>query len=716
MAGARGCFELQEVERAQNAYQKKLGVKEKMDFKHSPGTKFKDIEKMNKREAEKEIGSLREGITYHNYLYYVKNRPEISDSRYDKLFHRLQELEEAFPEFQSDTSPTRKVGAAPVDKLKKVEHTVPMLSLNAALSEKEVEEFDRFIRRNLPGKKVRYVLEPKFDGLSVEVVYRDGEFQWGATRGDGREGEDVSENLKTIRPLILRLQKPEREKLPSFLAVRAEVFMPKNAFQKLNRSRIERGEEPFANPRNAAAGIMRQLDSKKVADKPLEVAFYEVLRIEGREFSSHWQELQQFTEWGLKTDSHNRLCSSFEEIKKYWKKFSDRREELEYEADGMVIKLDDLEGRFRLGSRQRSPRWALAWKFPPKEEETRLVDIVVQVGRTGMLTPVALLDPVEVGGVTVSRATLHNEAEVRKKDVRPGDKVRVVRAGDVIPEVVERITERGRKRGKKFSMPGKCPACGAGIFKEGAYYFCPAGLSCPAQLIGHILHYASRDAMNIEGLGEKVVRQMVAKGMVEEIADLYRLSKDDLKGLEGFADKSAINLYEAIQGAKRVRLDRFLYALGIRHVGQHVARVLAQKWLKLERLRGASRVELEKVREIGPEIARSIHEFFKQKENIESLDSLLEEGVLVEAMPEPKKALPLKDKTFVFTGKLEDFTRKQAKDMVEYLGARSSSSVSGETDYLVAGERPGSKLDQAKKFEVKILGEKEFMKMVEKYR
>lgn len=686
-----------------------------MDFKRDPKTKFKDIEKMSKKEAKEEIEALQEGIEYHNYLYYVKDQPKISDSVYDRLFHRLQKLEEAFPEFQSDTSPTRKVGAPPVDRLKKVEHIVPMLSLNAALSEKEAEEFDRFIHRNIIDKKVEYVAEPKFDGFSVEVVYQEGVFHRGATRGDGRVGEDVSENLKTIGPLILRLQKLEKEEFPAFLAVRGEVFMPKKAFQEMNKERIERGEEPFANPRNAASGIMRQLDSKKVADKPLNIIFYEILRVEGREFSSHWEELQQFLKWGLKTASYNRRCSSFEDVKNYWEKLADQREDLDFEIDGVVIKLDDLEARDRLGTRQRSPRWALAWKFPPKEEETRLVDIVIQVGRTGMLTPVALLEPVEVGGVTVSRATLHNQDEVREKDVRPGDKVRVARAGDVIPEVVERIKERGRKRKKKFSMPEKCPVCGSDVLREGAYYFCPAGLSCQAQLVGHILHYASRDAMNIEGLGEKIVRQMVEKEMVKEVADLYRLYEKDLKTLEGFADKSAKNLYESIQGAKSTRLDRFLYALGIRHVGEHVARVVAQEYRSLDKLRNAGQEELKKIREVGPEIAQSIDKFFKQKENVRSLKNLFESGVRVEEMPKSQRGLPLKGRTFVFTGKLEGFTRDEAKKLVENLGARTTSSVSRETDFLVVGKVPGSKLDEAKKSKVKILEEDEFKRMAKKY-
>jgi DNA ligase (NAD+) len=698
--------------RAKKFIKKKIERGHKMDFKKNPQTKFKDVKKMTEEEARRETEALREGIEYHNYLYYVKNQPKISDATYDKLFHRLQELEDAFPEVQSPTSPTQKIGAKPLDKLKKVNHTVPMLSLNASLNVEEAQDFDKFVRRNLGKKKIHYVVEPKFDGFSVEVVYRDGTFQYGATRGDGEVGEDISENLKTIKPMALRLQK-DKEEIPSFLALRAEVFMPKTAFQNLNKERIEGGEDPFANPRNAAAGIMRQLDPKKVADKPLDIIFYEILKVEGQEFSSHWEELQQFPRWGLKTDPLNKKSSSFEEVKKYHQQLSEQRDELDYEIDGVVIKLDDLQMREELGTRQRSPRWALAWKFPPKEEVTTMVDIAVQVGRTGMLTPVALLEPVDVGGVTVSRATLHNEEEAQRKDVRPGDKVRVARAGDVIPEVLERIKEPGKKRGKKFTMPKTCPVCGSEVFKEGAYTFCPAGLSCTAQLIGHILHYASRDAMNIDGLGEKIVKQMVSKGMVRSIADLYRLSVDDLLTLEGFAQKSAQNLYQAIKERKRARLDRFLYALGIRHVGQHVARVLAQRYKSLDKLRRADRDGLEETPEIGPEIARSVEQFFKQEENNKVLKDLSKQGVKVEDIPSEKEQLPLEGKTFVFTGELESYSRSEVKDLAEALGGRATSSVSGETDFLVVGKNPGSKLDEAKKHKVKIIDEEEFKKLVQ---
>jgi len=491
--------------------------------------------------------------------------------------------------------------------------------------------------------------------------------------------------------------------------------MRKAGFRELNRERIEKGETPFANPRNAAAGMMRQLDSKSVSGKPLDIMFYEILHVEGNGFSSLEQVLRTFSTWGLKTDSHNTRASSFEEVKKYRDKLSEERDDLDYEIDGIVIKINDFQQRSNLGIRHRSPRWALAWKFPPKEEMTTLEDIVVQVGRTGMLTPVALLQPVDVGGVTVSRATLHNEEEAKRKDVRVGDTVRIARAGDVIPEVVERVKEPGKKRGKTFSMPDRCPVCGAPVVKEGAYMLCPAGLSCPAQQVGRIIHYASRDAMNIEGLGDETVKDMVRKGLVHNMADLYGLSVDDLLTLEGFAEKSAHQLYDAIQKSKNPRLDRFLYALGIRHVGQRVARILAQKFPTLDAVREAKKNDLEAIPEIGPEIATSVEQFFRQEENKRVLNRLLDSGVDVEDMPIPTKKTGLEGKTFVFTGTLESHTRDEAEERVELIGGRATSSVSGETDFVVAGKNPGSKLDEAKKQGTKVIDEKEFKKMIAKY-
>ena len=681
-----------------------------MDFKENPRTDFRDTGKLSKEEAKAEIEALREGVEFHNYLYYVRNQPQISDAIYDKLFHRLQELEEAFPAFESPDSPTQRVGAEPVSKLKKVNHTAPMLSLNAVLEEKEVDDFVDLVHRNCQGNEVSFILEPKFDGASVEVVYENGRYKYGATRGDGQTGEDISENLKTIHAIPLRLQSGNG--LPSSLAVRGEVFMVKKGFHELNKERVERGEEPFANPRNAAAGLLRQLDSRMVAGRPLDVRFYYTLAIEGQEISSHWEMLEWFSKWGLKTDPHNEKCSTLAEIKDKYRELMDNRDELEYEIDGLVIKVDELPLRERLGTRQRSPRWAVAWKFPPKQEISRIEDIVVQVGRTGKLTPVALLQPVDVGGVTISRATLRNEDEVHRKDIRGGDKVRVARAGDVIPEVVERVEEPGRKREKEFTMPKKCPACGSDITREGAYHFCPAGLSCPPQLIGRIVHYASREALNIEGLSEKTAQQLVDRDLVKDIADLYQLSIDDLLGLEGFAHKSATQLHDAIQATEKLRLDRFVYGLGIRHVGVHIAQVLARNFRSLDDLQRASRSQLQRISEIGPEVAASVAEFFREEENQKVLKRLFDAGLEIGEMPERKGKLPLEGKTFVFTGSLEKYTRSEAEQAVEALGGKAASSVSSNTDFVVVGEEPGSKLDEAKKHRVEILDETEFEKLI----
>jgi DNA ligase (NAD+) len=457
---------------------------------------------------------------------------------------------------------------------------------------------------------------------------------------------------------------------------------------------------------------MRQLDPKKVAVMPLDIFFYDILRVDGREFATHWEELEQLPRWGLKTYGHNRRASTFEEVTAYREKLAAERESLDYEIDGIVAKLDDLALRAELGMRERSPRWAMAWKFPPKKEITTLEDIVIQVGRTGILTPVALLSPVDVGGVTVSRATLHNEDEVHKKDLRVGDKVRIARAGDVIPEVIERIPEPGKRRGKEFAMPRTCPVCGTAVLREGAYTFCPNGLSCRAQLIGHILLYASRNAMNIDGLGEKIAAQLVDREMVKDVADLYKLGVDDFLKLEGFAQKSAENLYQSVRSSMTPRLDRFLLGLGISHVGQHVARVLAEKYRSLDTLESAAEDDIRETPGIGPEIAASVAEFFGQERNRAVLRKIRQAGVLIEAMPEEKRGRPLAGKTFVFTGELSGFKRSEALELVTNLGGRAASSVSKATDYVVVGENPGSKYDDARRLGVAVLDEAEFKKII----
>lgn len=687
----------------------KGSVVAKNPYLKDPKTRFKDIKKLDKREADEQIHQLAEAIHHHDYLYYVKNQPIISDRKYDKLYKRLQALEGRFPDLRPQDSPTMRVGAEPVDKLKKVDHIRPMLSLDSALEGDKIKDFIDFVERHIEKKRIEYILEPKFDGFSVELVYEHAEFKYGATRGNGVTGEDISENLKTIKAIPLHLQTENNP--PDFIAVRGEVLMPKDGFQKLNKERIKNNEDPFANPRNAAAGIMRQLDPQKVANKPLDVFFYTIMQSRNGDIADHWQALKKLSQWGFKVNENKIKTDSFKKIENYYQDVLSERDDLNYDIDGVVLKVNDEEIKRDLGERENSPRWAIAWKFPPREEVTTLFDIVVQVGKSGMLTPVALLDPVDVGGVTVSRASLHNEEMVREKDVRSGDKVRIKRAGDVIPEVVERVEDHP-KGARSFSMPGKCPSCGTNVVKEGAYYFCPAGLQCRAQLIGRIIHYASREAMNIENLGDKIAKHLVQRNMVQDLADLYHLSKKDILKLNGFAEKSSQQLYEDIQNSKRAKLDRFLYALGIRHVGRHIARVLASHFSTLERLQKATQKELEKIDEIGDEIAASVYHFFNDKQNQRILKHLFAAGVEIESMPTQQEQ-PLKGKTFVFTGELDAFSRDQAESKVEQLGGRATSSVSGNTDYVVVGENPGSKLDNAKKQGIKTMDEKAFKKMIQ---
>lgn len=678
-------------------------------YKKSPETDFDDVDELSEEEAAEQVELLREAIDFHDYRYYVKSDPVISDGAYDELFARLEDLEDAFPDLQSPNSPTRRVGGEPVDELPDVEHVAPMLSLQAAMEEDSVVDFDETVRNELDGADVAYVVEPKFDGLSVEVVYEDGQFQRAVTRGDGEVGDDITENARTVRSLPLRLQADGE--VPDSLAVRGEIYMTKSGFRQLNKERIERGEDAFANPRNAAAGTIRQLDPSIVAERPLAIFFYEVLAISGREIESYWEVRQTFPEWGLRVDEYGERCEDVEAVRAFHEKLEDRRDELDYEIDGIVIKVDRFDQREELGTRTRNPKWAIAWKFAPKKEVTTLEDIVVQVGRTGKLTPVALLSPVDVGGVTVSRATLHNVEQIEKLGIHIGDRVRIQRAGDVIPEVVEQVEAAGD--GEAFQMPGECPACGSEVVREGPNHFCSNHLGCPAQLRRGIEHYASREGMDIEGLGEETVAELVDREMARTLADLYELDADDLLELEGFAEKKATNLYEAIQAAKSARLDRFIYALGIRHVGQHYARLLARHFGSLDALREAGPEDLEKIDGLGPEIASSVASFFERSETQKLLDELLDHGIDVEEMPTGQgEELPLDGKRFVFTGALESFTRDEAERKVADLGGRATSSVSGETDFLVVGEDPGSKLDDARDEGAEILDEDDFLELV----
>jgi DNA ligase (NAD+) len=656
--------------------------------------------------------ALRDEIRRHDYLYYVKARPEISDSRYDGLFRELIELEQAYPALVTADSPSQRVGAPPLEELVKVLHEQPMLSLDSIVDQSEVQAFDLRMKRELETQFVEYSAEPKFDGLSVELIYDHGTFTRGATRGDGTTGEDVTVNLRTIRSLPLHLQPQSNH--PDHLVVRGEVYMRLDDFQALNRRMTERGSDAFANPRNAASGSLRQLDSTMTATRPLVVTCYEIMTASTAAPPTHWDELERLAQWGLPVPTHRRICTSIDEVVAFHHETASVRDQLPYEIDGVVVKVNRRDWQSRLGVKSRSPRWAIAFKFPPRKETTVVEDIVVSVGRTGTLTPVALLKPVEVSGVTISRATLHNADEVTRKDIRIGDTVKVERAGDVIPAIAERVPIHDEQRSSPFCMPDHCPVCGSRVGREGAYFYCTGQLVCGAQLKGAIEHFASKHALDIEGLGKKTVAQLVDEGLVRSLADLYRLTKTDLVRLEGFADRSATLLLESIAVSKTVSLDRFLMGLGIRQVGQHIAKVLAREFGSLEEIMAADRERFQQIREIGPEISESLAIYWSEPHNREVIAQLRESGVQIApgmARSNREKSA-LAGKTFVFTGGLDHFTRNGAQEAVEAKGARVSSSVSKKTSYLVVGRDPGSKLDQARTLGVHILTEQEFSALI----
>jgi DNA ligase (NAD+) len=669
---------------------------------------------MERQEAERQIEQLRQQLQYHNYRYHVLDDPQITDAEYDQLMRRLQELEAAFPELIRPDSPTQRVGATPLEAFGTVLHSLPMLSLDNAFSAEEVRDFDARIRRQLgQSDRIDYVAEPKIDGLAVELVYVDGLFVQGSTRGNGVRGEDITQNLRTIKTLPLRLIAVAQDPLPQRLEVRGEVYMTKRDFQRLNARREEEGEPTFANPRNASAGALRQLDPRITAVRPLAMFCYGVGGVEGITFQTHWDVLQSLARWGFSINPHSERCQGIEAALAYYERLSQQREELPYEIDGVVIKVNALALQEALGTRSRSPRWALAYKFEAKQAVTRVKKIAVQVGRTGALTPVALLEPVQVAGVEVSRASLHNPDEVARKDVRAGDWVLVQRAGDVIPEIVEVLKERRTGEEKPFEMPTHCPICKSGVVRlEDEVVPRCVGLSCPAKLKETIVHFASKRAMDIDGLGDKTVDQLVERGLVKDIGDLYGLTKDDVLKLDRLADKSASNLIAAIERSKQTTLPRFLYALGIRHVGEHVADVLAREYSDWQALQHAGYEELQGIHEIGPRIAQSIVAFFQDTGNQGVLEKLHRGGVCATPLQRPAVDQSLRGKTLVFTGELQTYTRAEAKRLVEARGGRVTSSVSRSTSYVVAGADAGSKLDQARKFGLSVLTEDEFQALL----
>ena len=679
-------------------------------------------------EVRRRADRLRAEIRRHDHLYHVENRPEISDGAYDRLFRELQAIEEAFPHLLTPDSPTQRVGADPLSELPVVPHVVAMLSLDSSESEEDLRRFDERVRKAVDGP-VEYLVEPKLDGSSLEVVYVDGVLDRAVTRGNGVEGEGVTENARTIPSVPLRLRAGRDQlPMPSLLAVRGEVLMYLSSFEELNRGRVEAGLEPYANPRNAAAGALRQLDSRITRTRPLEFFAFDILDVrwatsgtqdgeasatrEGAALDTDEEAVGALRGWGLRLPDRTRKVADIDEAIAYHAEFARDRDDLDYEIDGVVLKLNALAPRAALGSTSHHPRWAFAFKFAPRQEVTRLERITVQVGRTGKLTPLALLRPVEVGGVTVSRASLHNREELERKDVRAGDLVRIQRAGDVIPQVVERVEEPGRARSEPFPMPEECPRCGAAVVEEGPFVVCSNRLGCPAQLERGIEHFVSRGGLDIEGLGSETVALLVGEGLVREPADLFDLTPDDLLKLEGFAETRSRKLAAAIQSGKKTELARFIYGLGIPEVGATVARVLAAEFRDLATLREITAERLEEVEGIGPIMSKKITRFFNDDARAASVDAILSKGFDLIPPPE-RESRALEGKSFVFTGRLDSITRSEAKKRVESLGGRVVSSVSSATGYLVRGERPGSKAKKAEELGVPVLDEQAFLRLLE---
>lgn len=660
------------------------------------------------------IRQLREQIHYHNYRYYVLDDPVISDAEFDLLLKELSRLEEEYPQLITPDSPTQRVGAPPLEKFETVPHGQPMLSLENAFSETEVREFDERLKRFLRTREeFPYVVEPKMDGCAVELVYENGRLSVGATRGDGYRGENVTQNLKTIHTIplkMLRLKEPP----PEVLEVRGEVYIDLTDFKKLNEQRLVQGEAPFANPRNAAAGSLRQLDPNITSGRPLKIYCYGVGEVKGRTFSSHWEVLQALKEWGFRINPLIEQTNGIEGAIAYHHRLEHERHGLPYEIDGMVIKVDSLSLQERLGTKARSPRWALAYKFAATQATTRVLKIEVNVGRTGAVTPMAVMEPVEVGGVTVSRATLHNEDEVARKDVRAGDLVLVQRAGDVIPEVVKVVLEDRPKDARPFQMPKICPVCDTPLVRPAGEKVtrCP-NPDCFAARTRAIMHFASKTAMDIKALGESRSIQLLSSGLIKDVSDLYKLTAGDLIPLTAPISKSetgATNIYDAIQKSKHPPFWRLINALGLRYVGEATAQVLAQHFQNLEDLMKASKEDLLQVEGVGEQVADSIVEYFQNPKNQELLRKLREAGVQEEKSK--RAAGPLAGKGFVFTGGLSRLSREEAKAMVTARGGKVSSSVSAKTDYVVAGAEPGSKFAKAKELGVAILDEAAFEELI----
>ncbi|MBC8345013.1 MAG: NAD-dependent DNA ligase LigA [Candidatus Marinimicrobia bacterium] len=664
-------------------------------------------------ETQKQIQALRDQLNDHNYRYYVLDDPLISDSEYDQLFRDLQKIEAENPNLITEDSPTQRVGAEPLTSFGSLTHRMPMLSLANAMNEGELAAFDMRVKKGLDTENdIEYMAEPKLDGLAVELVYENGLFVNGSTRGDGITGENITQNLKTISAIPLSLRMGEKQ-IPPLLEVRGEVFITKDGFKKLNQNQEKEGLPPFANPRNAAAGSLRQLDSNITATRPLSIYCYEAGTIDGVSFETHEDFLSTLKKWGFPVNPEIQKVTNVEKMVAFHRNLEAKRETLPYEIDGTVFKVNTTDQRNALGIRSRSPRWAIAGKFKAQQATTVVQDIIPSVGRTGAVTPVARLDPTNVGGVIVTNATLHNQDEIDRKDVRIGDTVFIQRAGDVIPEVVKVILTKRPSDTKKYLLPNVCPSCGHEVFRpEGEVVARCQNLSCPAQVKGRIEHFVSKTALDIDGFGEKLVDQLVDKRLIRTVDDIFKLTYDDLVNLDRMAEKSALNILEAIQNSKQTTFARFVYALGIRNVGAHLSNVLEKTYVgDMEKFMNVSAEELEAIDEVGPIVAETITTFLLNCTNTDVIESCLSLGIRLKKVEGPKSQL-LKGKTFVFTGALTQFSRNDAKEMAEAHGGRASGSVSKKTDFIVAGPGAGSKLKKAAELGIPVLSETEFLNML----
>lgn len=664
----------------------------------------------------KKIEELREKIRYHNYHYYVLDDLIISDTEYDQLMKELEDWETKYPQYINPSSPTQRVGIEPVSGFTTVKHITPMQSLANAFSSEELRAFDQRVKKIIPQQRLKYVSELKIDGLAVALVYENGLFVRGATRGDGVTGEEVTSNLRTVKAIPLKLF---GEDIPPRIEVYGEVYIRKSDFKKLNEERIKKGESLFANPRNAAAGSVRQLDPRITAQRHLDTFIYRATFPEGNKFNTHMEVLSYLKKIGFKVNPHIKLCRDIEVAINYCQEWIEKKEEMDYEIDGMVIKVNSLRMREELGSTTRSPRWAVAYKFPAQQEITKVTDIILQVGSTGAITPVAELEEVTISGSVVKRATLHNQDEIRRKGIRKGVTVLIQKAGEVIPEVVKVIEDKRNGEENEFIMPTVCPECHEPISQpKGEVVYRCTNPDCPAQVKGRIRHFASRNAMDIEGLGPAIIDQLVEKGLIKNISGLYFLKRDDLISLERMAEKSAYNLLDAIEKSKKKSLAKLIYGLEIRYVGVHTSELITGYYSTLDKFKKADLEELIDIKEIGPRIAKSIIHFFEDEKNLNIIERLRNAGVNFgqekEKMREEKGVQVLAGKQFVLTGTLKDFTRTQAKEIISELGGRVTGSVSKKTDYVIAGEDPGSKYQKAQKLGVTIINEEEFKKLITK--